>query len=135
MELLVWLNDKKLDDADIGTDLDFSSYKQGDVICVMPDGWGWTDSERNNPDWVIIRSPIVQSLADALTTPVETQTNEITPCRNNALDVVALGLVAATGKVTLGKAINGVSKTGRSIATSVILEVVDIDIEAAVIKK
>lgn len=29
--------------------------KRGDVICVQPDGWAWSDAERTNPDWLIIK--------------------------------------------------------------------------------
>lgn len=29
--------------------------KRGDVICVQPDGWAWSEAERTNPDWLIIK--------------------------------------------------------------------------------
>lgn len=29
--------------------------KRGDVICVQADGWAWSNEERTNPDWLIIK--------------------------------------------------------------------------------
>lgn len=39
--------------------------KAGDVISVCPDGWQWSPAELTNPDWRIIRVPILQTQADA----------------------------------------------------------------------
>lgn len=52
MELLVRIIDRSAAEND---------SKRGDIIAVQPDGWAWTDAERTNPDWVIIK---VASLLD-----------------------------------------------------------------------
>lgn len=39
--------------------------KAGDVIAVCPDGWQWSSAELTNPDWRIIRVPLLQTQADA----------------------------------------------------------------------
>lgn len=46
MELLVRIVDRSEAESD---------SKRGDVIAVQPDGWAWTDAERTNPDWLIIK--------------------------------------------------------------------------------
>ena len=56
MEILIRVVDK-------GPDEDHS--KAGDVIAVCPDGWQWSAAELANPDWRIIRVPILQAQADA----------------------------------------------------------------------
>lgn len=43
-----------------------ASGQRGDVIAACPDGWAWSDAERTNPDWIIIRAKITQIEADAL---------------------------------------------------------------------
>jgi hypothetical protein len=44
--------------------------KRGDVIIVVPDGWGWSDIERSDPQWRIFKWPSVsESEASALLTP------------------------------------------------------------------
>lgn len=64
MEVLVRVVDK-------GAALDCS--KRGDVIAICPDGWAWSPAELTNPDWRIVRVPILQTTADALlTTPQPT---------------------------------------------------------------
>ena len=39
----------------------------GDVIAACPDGWPWSDAERDSPEWRIVRLPLTQTEADALT--------------------------------------------------------------------
>lgn len=39
--------------------------KAGDVIAICPDGWAWGTQELVNPDWRIIRVPILKAQADA----------------------------------------------------------------------
>lgn len=56
MEVLIRVVDK-------GPNEDHS--KAGDVISVCPDGWQWSSAELTNPDWRIIRVPILQTQADA----------------------------------------------------------------------
>jgi hypothetical protein len=44
--------------------------KRGDVIVVVPDGWGWSDIECTNPHWRIFKWPsVTESEASALLTP------------------------------------------------------------------
>lgn len=31
--------------------------KRGDVITIQPDGWTWSEAERNAPHWVIVKVP------------------------------------------------------------------------------
>ncbi len=95
MELLVWIRDKHIDAADRGTELDLWSYKQGHVITAQPDGWPWTDAERNHPDWIIIHSPILNTHADLLTLPQINPNSDIPrggPMRAKKLNLVALGI-------------------------------------------
>lgn len=40
------LIDRSADEAD---------SKRGDVITVQADGWAWSQAERTNPDWLIIK--------------------------------------------------------------------------------
>ena len=39
--------------------------KAGDVVSVCPDGWAWSFAELTNPEWRIVRTPILQVSADA----------------------------------------------------------------------
>lgn len=34
---------------------DAQAYKAGDVVCIKPDGWTWSERELTNPDWRIVR--------------------------------------------------------------------------------
>ena len=43
--------------------------KRGDVIVVVPDGWNWSQIERTNPEWIIIRSKLSVEEAKAYTEP------------------------------------------------------------------
>ncbi len=54
-ELVVMLKDKAPPSGD--HHLDNQRYKRGEVICAVPDGWGWTSAERTNPDWQIVQVP------------------------------------------------------------------------------
>lgn len=50
--------------------LDAKLTKRGDVIAVLPDGWGWSDIERTAPHWRIFKWPSVsESEASALLSP------------------------------------------------------------------
>jgi hypothetical protein len=31
----------------------------GDVIAICPDGWAWSEAELTNPDWRIVRAPLL----------------------------------------------------------------------------
>lgn len=39
--------------------------KAGDVISICPNGWAWSPHELSNPEWRIVRVPILQANADA----------------------------------------------------------------------
>jgi hypothetical protein len=52
-ELLVQIQDKAGFDAK-GNAL---ATRPGDVIVVCEDGWGWTKTELQNPDWRVIKMP------------------------------------------------------------------------------
>jgi len=40
---------------------------RGDVIAAMPDGWDWSDEEKTNPAWRILKMPtLTQAEADSL---------------------------------------------------------------------
>jgi len=52
-ELLVRLVDKVNDDPE----LDLQCLKRGDVVTIQEDGWNWSERERTNPDWMIIKVP------------------------------------------------------------------------------
>lgn len=59
MELLVRLIDRSEHEAD---------SKRGDVVTAQPDGWGWSQAERTNPDWMIIKvAGMLATDSDALT--------------------------------------------------------------------
>lgn len=58
MELLIRTVNKNL--------LDPRMSMRGDVIAACPDGWGWTDTERAHPEWIIIKADIMDIEADAL---------------------------------------------------------------------
>ena len=56
MEVLIRVVDKGVAD---------DCSKAGDVIAICPDGWAWGTQELVNPDWRIIRVPILKAQADA----------------------------------------------------------------------
>jgi hypothetical protein len=62
MEILVRVVDKHPVES---PDYEASSQR-GDVIVVCPNGHPWSPAELTNPDWRIIRAPILQAEADAL---------------------------------------------------------------------
>lgn len=43
-----------------------NASQKGDVIAAMPDGWGWSNAERTNPDWIIVSAQITEVEAEAL---------------------------------------------------------------------
>jgi hypothetical protein len=61
-EMLVRVVDRGGVDAKKG----YGDSKAGDVIAVCPDGWEWTKLERENPDWRIVRVPLLKIECDAL---------------------------------------------------------------------
>ncbi len=74
MELLVWVVDK----GNLATEpaSGYGSYFSGDFIAYKPDGWSWTDAERNENRWRILRVPLSaaqQALVNNLCASSETQ--------------------------------------------------------------
>ena len=57
MELLIAIKDRSDNISDI---------KRGDVIEIKENGWCWSESELYNNNWIIIRSNIIQTLANVL---------------------------------------------------------------------
>ena len=51
--MLVQVVDKKNADPYV----DVGCYKRGDVIVICPDGHPWSEAERTNPDWTILKVP------------------------------------------------------------------------------
>lgn len=47
----------KVNPSDVYKDVKLT--KRGDVIVAQPDGWGWSDMEKTNPDWRIFKWPSV----------------------------------------------------------------------------
>jgi hypothetical protein len=43
--------------------------KRGDVIAACPDGWGWSIAERTDPQWRLMRVPLLGSEITALLAP------------------------------------------------------------------
>ena len=62
MELLIRIVDKN----PVVSMMHETGSQRGDVICACPDGWQWSDAERNNPDWIIVTASIVEAEAQAL---------------------------------------------------------------------
>jgi len=59
-EFLVRRVDKVNPDSPL---LNQQASKNGDVITAQEDGWGWTQRELENPDWIVFKLPGV-SLAE-----------------------------------------------------------------------
>lgn len=55
-EFLVRIQDKSnLADAY----LDAKCLKRGDIVTIQPDGWSWGLAEINNPEWRILKFPMI----------------------------------------------------------------------------
>lgn len=65
-ELLIRVVDKAVDNPNRVNG--YTCMKAGDIVSVCPDGWGWTDAEKTNPDWRIVRVPLLVSEVTALLT-------------------------------------------------------------------
>ncbi len=50
--------------------IDCKMSKRGDIVVIVPDGWGWTPAELTNPDWRIVKFPnVAQATAEAFAMP------------------------------------------------------------------
>ena len=66
-EFLIRVQDKLNLDSPFS---DVKCLKRGDVVCVCPDGWRWSDRERTLPFWRIVKVPdMMISEAEAFLTP------------------------------------------------------------------
>jgi hypothetical protein len=67
------------------------NYIQGDAIVACEDGWGWTDTEINNPKWRIIKIPgvpLTNSTIVAIANPrVDPITGNLKRKRDYVIDV------------------------------------------------
>lgn len=70
-ELLIQWSDKLLSNDPLYS----KNYKAGDVIAVCPDGWVWSDRERTNPKWRILKLPGVNP--DELTRMTSPRVNPV----------------------------------------------------------
>ena len=58
------------------------AYRAGDVVAVCPDGWHWTEEERNHPRWTIVKIPGVDPKAFGHTTiPMNDQLGQLLSMR------------------------------------------------------
>lgn len=77
---------------DNGSAIDAS--KAGEVIVDRPDGWCWSDLERTELHWRIIKAPLLQAHVNMLmaqhTTSEQRQGNKIYPRMANLLDLTKL---------------------------------------------
>lgn len=62
MELLI----RTVDKHPVVSMMSETSSQRGDVIAAMPDGWQWSDAERENPEWIIIYVDLVEVEVGAL---------------------------------------------------------------------
>ena len=67
------------------------ALKAGHVIVACPDGHEWSSEERNNQEWIILSTNLLESEIDALTTPPyrgdALPSNVILPARSYKLDL------------------------------------------------
>ena len=80
-ELLVRVIDKVNEDPE----KDVGCLKRGDVVVVCPDGWGWSEKERKNSDWRILRVPYTVGECQDLLTPQDDGKSEFDPTKSKTL--------------------------------------------------
>lgn len=106
-ELLVRVVDKVNNDS---VYLDAKCLKRGDVVVVCPDGWVWSDLERKNPDWHIVKVPgMSMSEAQAFTSPEigDPKLNLMLRPRAFKVDVDTLAKAEKSLETTADKGIKG----------------------------
>lgn len=72
-EMVVWVVSQRSDDPYI----DAQCWKAGDVICVMEDGHPFSEAEKTNPDWKIVKFPGVPASDLAAFTAPELETDTV----------------------------------------------------------
>lgn len=90
--------------------------KRGDVIAIQENGFAWSERERKNPEWAIIRVSITRAEAQALLTPEATsdQKRHLRRKRGFMLDLDALGISSRSREVD--------GKTASSVRSAKILK-------------
>jgi len=89
-ELAVWVVDQ---DKSGDLYIDAMRYTRGDVIEVLPNGWGWTPAESGNPKWLIVKAPDVPVRDLSMLTnlePGDRLQNRMLRLRSHYLDVDAI---------------------------------------------
>jgi len=106
MELLVRLEDR-------GDPTDPTTAKRGDVIDIRPDGWPWSERERNHPARRLIRVPDLtpadaQALLASEQIPVPLEpflTPDLTAKRHRRTAFIDLDALDATPEMTSALAV------------------------------
>ncbi len=100
MELVIRVVDKVSTDRDKNAAL----TKRGDVISAMADGWPWTDTEKSNPVWRILRVNLTVTDADFIMDPeIETElvNKTVVRQRKRKIDLDAIAATDARFKTWL----------------------------------
>lgn len=84
---------------------DKTDWQPGDVIVACSDGWPWSETERNNPKWMILKCPeMSQQEADSMMSPEFAKSlsadKSLLQRRQFKVDIAAL-----TAKVDVAKAV------------------------------
>lgn len=95
MEFLVCIRDKPFP-ADHPREKAVRLWKRGWVIHAAADGWPWSEKERTNSDWLIIRAPLSAADGAGLVTPeIGDPLTRILRKRGFRIDLDALGIGTA----------------------------------------
>lgn len=95
MELLIRIVDKQQKDEKLAP----LASKAGDVIAICPDGWQWSKREQENPDWRIVKSPILAVEKEALLAPKVVK-DVLTARRATRIDIAAITALADSAKTS-----------------------------------
>lgn len=93
-EALIWIEDKVARSHPLRA----LNYGEGDVIVVMPDGWGWTRAELGNPQWKLLKglAGTPEQYANLLLPVYAPITGELTQKRDVGLDFTKLSAATRT---------------------------------------
>lgn len=99
MEMLIDLTGR-VGTANPGTD-----WQAGDVVVVCPDDWPWSETERTNPRWLILKCPALGDLEGralaAPMLPVTLTPGEKLQRRQFQLGPIALAALKQSGTTTV----------------------------------